>query len=217
MSWTYSWCPPSQPAYDQFDYHGCAVGCGPVAWAILFGWADRQAAGGNAYWAPRWGIYRQNGGYGADAVAPLARDAGVDSMIDEFHNDCGTWCAFGQGATNPWSMGDAWHYLSGRTGTRLEAHYNAVGIHEDSLRDWAISSIRDRATPAVIGTGWLSHYPVAFGYAWQQRVIRHSFLWWSWTETVTDRCFYVNEGWGGGGAGDWIDASTWFAGSIFPS
>jgi hypothetical protein len=52
---------------------GCAVGCGPVAWAILFGWGDRQAAQGNAYWAGRNGLYRQNGGRGADAVAPITQ------------------------------------------------------------------------------------------------------------------------------------------------
>ena len=68
----------------------------------------------------------------------------------------------------------------------------------------------------MIGTGWLSHYPVAWGYAWQQRIVRHSFLWWSWDETVTDTAFYVNEGWGRGGNGDWIDASTWFSGEIYP-
>lgn len=79
------------------------------------------------------------------------------------------------------------------------------------------NSIAYRRTPAVIGTGWLSHYPVAQrGYAWQHRTIRHSFLWWDWTETVTDTAFYVNNGWGGGGSGEWIDASTWFAGEIYP-
>jgi hypothetical protein len=67
----------------------------------------------------------------------------------------------------------------------------------------------------VIGIGWLSHYPLAFGYAWQQRTVQHCFIW-CWNDTVTDQCFYVNEGWGGGGAGDWVDASTWFAGQIFP-
>ena len=215
MSWTYYWTSGSQPAYWQFDYNGCPVGCGPVAWGMLFGWADEQAAGGNPYWAPRWGIYRQNGGYGANAVAPVNLDPGVENMIREIHNDVGTFCIFGSGATFPWRMADAWHYLSGRTGTSLQAHWNSLGIAEDGLRDWAVGSIRDRGTPAVIGTGWLSHYPVAFGYAWQKRTIRHCFIW-CWDEVVYDRWFYVNEGWGGGSSGDWVGASTWFAGSIFP-
>lgn len=218
MAWTIFWAGYSgdQPAYNQFDYRGCAVGCGPVAWGILFGWGDRQAAGGNAYWSGRTGLYRQNGGRGADAVAPIAQDAGVDNMITELHGDVGTFCAFGQGATAPWDMSGATAYLSGRTWTRLDTHYNVLGIHETRLANYAANSIAYRRTPAVIGTGWLSHYPVAWGYAWQTRVVRHSFLWWSWEETVTDTAFYVNDGWGGGGAGQWIDAGTWFAGEIYP-
>src|SRR5437867_13116990 len=124
MSWTIYWTTGGntpQPLYDQFDYGGCAVGCGPVAWTMLFCWADHQAGTGNAYWAPRWGLYRQNGGYGADVVAPLTMDDGVKNVIREIHNDVGSFCIFGSGATVPWSMPDAWHYLSGRTGTPLEA------------------------------------------------------------------------------------------------
>jgi len=60
MTWNYFWAGNSgdQPAYNQFTWSGCAVGCGPIAWAILFAWGDRQAAGGNAYWAGRNGLYR---------------------------------------------------------------------------------------------------------------------------------------------------------------
>lgn len=36
-----------------------------------------------------------------------------------------------------------------------------------------------------------------------------------WNETVYDRFFYVNQGWGGAG-NDWVAASTWFAGEIHP-
>lgn len=219
MAWTYYWTAgggAAQPAYNQFDFNGCAVGCGPTAWAMLFGWGDYQSAHGNAYWAPRWGLYRQNGGRGADAVAPLAQDGGVENMIRELNGEVHTFCAFGSGATCPWDMPGAWTYLNGRTGTSGRADWNSVGICQDWLRDRVIDSIVNRHTPAVIGTGWLSHYPLAFGYAWQTRTVRHSFAWWSWDETVTDRCFYVNEGWGGGGAGDWVDASTWFAGQIYP-
>ena len=37
MSWTIYWTTGGstpQPLYDQFDYGGCAVGCGPVAWTV---------------------------------------------------------------------------------------------------------------------------------------------------------------------------------------
>lgn len=218
MSWHYYWTTngsAAQPAYKQFTYSGCAVGCGPVAWAMLFCWADYQAAHGNAYWAPRWGLYRQDGGRGADVVAPLRQDGGVENVIQELHDQVHTFCSFGSGATCPWDMPEAWRYLNGRSGVRITTSWNSVGICENKLRDRAIDSIVNRHTPAVIGTGWLSHYPMAFGYAWQTRIIRKCFIW-CWDETVTDRSFYVNQGWGGGGAGDWIEASTWFAGQISP-
>lgn len=218
MSWNYFWAGTAadQPRYNQFDHNGCAVGCGPTAWAMLFGWVDRQAANGNAYWAGRNGLYRVNGGRGADAVAPIGQDAGVRNMIVELHDDVGTFCLFGQGATVPWGMPGAAGYVNGRSYTRLVSNWNSLGIHETRLANNAANSIAYRRTPAVIGTGWLSHYPVAWGYAWQRRVVRHSFLWWSWDEVVTDTAFYVNNGWGGGGAGEWIDAGTWFSGEVYP-
>ncbi|TAN61726.1 hypothetical protein EPN18_06095 [bacterium] len=218
MTWTYYWASgghAAQPLYNQFQYNGCYVGCGPVAWAMLFCWADWQAANGNAYWAPRWGLYRENGGRGNNVVAPLTQDTGVSNIIKEINGQVGTFCITGSGATLPSSMGGASAYLSGRTGTSLGTHYNVLGISEDRLREYARNSIRDRATPAVIGTGWLTHYPMAYGYAWQQRTVRHEFLFWSWEETVYDRWFYVNQGWGGSGNG-WVSADTWFAGEIYP-
>ena len=44
MSWNYFWAGTAgqQPRYNQFPFGGCAVGCGPTAWGILFAWGDRQ-------------------------------------------------------------------------------------------------------------------------------------------------------------------------------
>lgn len=218
MAWTYFWAAGgggAQTTYNQFDYNGCAVGCGPVAWAMLFGWGDRQAeVGGNAYWAPRNGLYRENGGRGANAVAPIAMDNGVRNIIRELNGQVGTFCWSGSGATPPWSMDGSWRYLSGRSYTQQVCHWNSIGWCEDGLRNRAIASIRDRRTPAIIGTGWLSHYPLAFGYAWQRRVIRRCFIF-CWDDEVYDRCFYVNQGWGGAG-NEWVQAETWFSGEIYP-
>lgn len=218
-AWTYYWAGSSsdQRYYEQISANtynnttSCYSGCGATAWAMLFGWADKQAASGNAYWAPRWGIYRANGGTGADAVAPQYQNSGIRTITMDIRNRIGTFCSFGSGATAPWDMDGAAGYLSGRTGTRLSTHYNVLGIHEDRLREYARNSIRDRDTPAVIGTGWLTHYPLAWGYAWQSRTV--NVLW--WTETEYNRWFYVNQGWGGSGDG-WVSASTWFAGEITP-
>lgn len=218
MSWTYYWASGGhdvQPMYHQFQHKGFRVGCGPVTWTMLFCWADRQAANGSAYWGSRWGLYRSNGGKGSDDVAPLDQAAGVENVIKEIHDHVDTFNLAGNGATLPQKMYKAKKYFTGRTGTRLVTHYNGAGVPETRLREYARDSIRDRATPAIIGTGWLNHYPMAYGYAWQKRIIMRSVLGFEWTETVYDRDFYVNQGWGGGGNG-WVTASTWFAGEIYP-
>lgn len=214
MAYSYWWAPGAQPLYDQYPFGGCQIGCGPVAWTMLFGWADRQAGTGNPYWAPRFGLYRQNGGYGADVIAPISQDQGIRNVIQEVRGYVNTFCIFDSGATWPWEMADAWMYLNGRTGTYLRAGWNSVGIHQDWLRDRVRDSIKYRGTPGIIGTGWLSHYPMAYGYAYQERTVRYCFIW-CWTDTVYDRWFYVNQGWGGRG-NEWVSASTWFAGEIFP-
>jgi len=217
--WHYFWAGThgDQRLYNQMSSSdpqnpsGCYSGCGATAWAMLFGWADNQAASGNAYWAPRWGLYRVNGGYGADAVAPQYWDTGVKNMIWEIRQRIGTFCAFGSGATAPWDMSGAAGYLTNRSGTRLYTNYNALGISTSGLRERARDSIIDHNTPAIIGTGWLNHYPLAYGYAWRSR--QSCFLW--WCSTDYSRWFYVNQGWGGNGNG-WVSASTWFAGRIRP-
>jgi hypothetical protein len=218
MTWDYYWAAgghTEQPAYDQFLYGNCQVGCGPVAWAMLFCWGDYQAENGNSYWAARTGLYKANGGRGANAVAPLTQDSGVENVIEELNGWVDTFCAFGQGATHPSTMPGASGYLSGRTGTRLETHYNIAGIHETRLRDYARDSIKYRDTPAVIGIDWFQHYALAYGYAYQERIVRRCVAFVCWDEVVYDRCFYINQGWGGYG-NEWITASTWFAGEIYP-
>lgn len=217
MSWTKYWATgghAAQPSYSQFAHDGCSVGCGPVAWGILFAWADRQAAQGNPYWSLRWGIYRHNGGTGNNAIAPLSLNTGAKNMIRKLHDYCGTFCVGNSAATTPWGMRNAQSYLNSRTGAKVSCHWNSLGIPEHRLRRYARNSIRDRKTPAVIGTGWLNHYPVAYGYAWRRRTVRRGTIF-TWYKTVTDRYFYVNQGWGGSGNG-WVRARTWFSGELYP-
>jgi hypothetical protein len=217
-AWNYFWAGThgaqrlynQMPSSDPQNPSGCYSGCGATAWAMLFGWADNQAASGNASWAPRWGLYRENGGYGANAVAPQYWDTGVKNMIWELRQRIDTFCAFGSGATAPWDMSGAAGYLTNRSGTHLYTNYNSVGIPTGGLRERARDSIIDYRTPAIIGTGWLNHYPLAYGYAWRSR--RRCFIG-CWTEY--SRWFYVNQGWGGNNNG-WVSASTWFAGRIRP-
>lgn len=201
-----------QRLYEQFDFGGCITGCGATAWAMLFGWADHQAALGNSYWSPRWGIYRVNGGYGDDADAPRYMANGIRNITLEIRTDIGTWC---NGATPPWQMYEARRYLWGRTGAYPITYYNVSGIHDDSLRDRAADSILNRRTPAIIGTGWLVHYPLAYGYHSSSRIVRTCFLWVCWETREYTRMFYVNQGWGGYGNG-WVGSGTWFDGELYP-
>jgi hypothetical protein len=138
----------------------------------------------------------------------------VNNMTWEIRNDVGTFCAFGQGATEPWNMHKASGYLSGRSTIKLYTHYNAFGIHEDRLRNRARDSIITHKTPAIIGTGWLAHYPLAYGYRTRSRQ-RCIPLFGCWTERQHQ--FYLNQGQGENNSGNgWVSTGTWFAGEIRP-
>ncbi len=211
-----------QRAYKQINIPAtgglCPSGCGATAWAMLFGWADHQAWNGNNYWKPRWGLYRKNGGaYPApDADAPSTQTQGINNITLEIRQDINSFCWYDRSGTYPWNMDDAEDYFKNRTGTKLETDYSTFGITWSGLRDDAISSIRDRKTPAIIGTGWFTHYPLAYGYAWRSRVVsKWCFFNWCIEDVEYNRSFYVNQGWGGYKNG-WISASTWFVGEIFP-
>lgn len=209
------WYDQISPHTSPNPYH-CYSGCGNTAWAMLFGWGDYQADKGNRRWRRRWGLYRKNGGKGTDAVAPAKRDAGVTNMTWEIRNWTRTFCdPFStNGVTPPWDMERAAGYLRGRTGTRSGTLYQPIGLHRDRIRDTAIRIIKYDKDPVIIGIGWLSHYPLAYGYRQRWRRVRHSFLWCTWYTTEYGRQFFVNQG--GGGSKGWIPASTWFAGWITP-
>jgi hypothetical protein len=228
--WTMVWAGAEgdQRLYHQFDVFTalgyCPSGCGATAWAMLFGWADHQAWIGNAYWAPRNGLYMQDGGKwpAPDADAPRNQNNGIENITNEIRGYIGSICWAGWGGpktfTLPWEMDEAYRYFSGRTGTTLKADYSAVGIAYDGIREKARDSIWDRKTPAVIGTGWLSHYPLAWGYAYRSRTVCKAYFLFGycmWETTEYSRWFYVNQGWKTGRY-DWVPASTWFSGEIFP-
>ena len=201
----------------------CPSGSGETAWAMLFGWADLQADGSNSYWQPRWGLYRQNGGkYPAkDAVAPSGMDSSIEAITKEIRAYTGGHCFFsGQSTTMPWHMISAWRYLIGRSGTKVKVGHNGLsGDYRSDYRNSAIASIRDHKTPAIIGTGWLSHYPLAYGYAERYRFVLNIFDAW---EKHYQREFLVNQGRGyyiKNGRDtfwEWIPADTWFVGEIYP-
>ncbi|MBN1890035.1 MAG: hypothetical protein JW850_18710 [Thermoflexales bacterium] len=228
--WYWAWAGTEhQRMYSQMaantgpNTSDCWSGCGATAWAMLFGWADYEATNPAwNYWSGRWGIYRENGGYGNDAVAPVSMDSGVQNMIWEIRGHIDTWCAclWGMcisdgGATFPSDMDEAADYLKGRTNVSLDTHYNVFGWTEGRLREYARDSILYRKTPAIIGTGWLKHYPLAYGYQWWSKTVKKCFIW-CWNDVEYNRMFWVNQGWGNSSSNGWITARTWFAGEIYP-
>lgn len=217
----------SQRAYNQFtDGLSCLSGCGPTAWMMLFGWADflssYGATGttlppGTQIWR-RAGAFRTGGVHSGSSsgVAPATLDTAVKTTIYNVRNRVNTFCSFGSGATAPWDMDGASGYLSEmRTGLGMTVHYNAVGYHEDRLRDYAKAQIINNQRPVIIGTGWLTHYPVAYRYKWRSRPEEWDEGWFDGNDVFYQREFYVNQGWGGSGNG-WVNAGTWFAGRIYP-
>jgi hypothetical protein len=207
-----------QRIYDQIaegtppNDSSCQSGCGATAWAMLFGWADYQASIGNPYWEGRWGLYRYDGGTGADAVAPRSMTSGVNNMTWEIRDDvktsCVSWAGTDPGYTTMWDMKNARFYVAQRSCTRVETYWG-IGVSA-SRRDKAIASIRERNTPAIILSNSLDHYPLAYGYRYR--------CWWSAGNCLwRDREFYLNQGWGDVTKNKWVNGlQTHFVGLIYP-
>lgn len=179
-----------QRMYGQFLTNGCWSGCGATAWAMLLGWADHQAAQGNPAWSHRWGIYRENGGFGRDVGAPRHQDRGVENMTGEIAQHVGSFCVGGPTATLPTSMHFVSQYLRHRTGATERSTYYAFfnGIAD------AINSMTRNNTPVVIGTGFYSHYPLAWGSQVRRRIVRKCFLWHCWDERQYEEKVLINNG-----------------------
>jgi hypothetical protein len=215
-TWHYYWAgsEPDQRLYSAIpagsppNSTGCASASGATAWAMLFGWADYQASIGNPYWRLRWGLYREDGGYGADAVAPRDMDDGVEHMTWEINGLIDAYCLDSTPATQPSDMANAAQYLAGRTYTTLDTYYASDWIPTYDLFREARSSIRDRGTPAIIGTGWQYH-PLAWAYGWRKCIARGR-------QVYAQHQFLVNQGQGDTYDGWVVTARTWFVGQIYP-
>jgi hypothetical protein len=203
-SYWYAGSTSEQRNYDQWVENGFYIGCGPVAWAMLIGWIDNRAQFDGRF-GHMWGIYRAGGGYGANAIAPLYADAGVDNMVREVHYRVGTFNLFGNGATYPATMGGVGNYLAYRSPGSVRTSFDPAGIPNPYSSYMVESSIKYLGTPAVMGTGWLTHYPLGFIFAQRQQQV----LWW----TEYQKYVYVNQGWRGTG-NTWVDAGSWFSGEI---
>jgi hypothetical protein len=125
----------------------------------------------------------------------------------------GSFCFGELRATPPWGMIDAAKELSGKTRATIRTNANYFGYGETRLRDIAKDQIVDQARPAIIGTGLLQHYPLAYGYQFRYRLYTFD----GQVQNVQFvRQFHVNNGWRGALGDGWVRSSTWFAGRLRP-
>lgn len=205
---TYNQIPPR----TGINTSSCYSGCGATAWAMLFGWVDRRV--GHPVWGPHWGIYRVDGGLGADAVAPLGLDNGVRAMTWELRGHLGTFCSGTGGATYVTDMIKAANYVRPRVMTpwRMSTRYDPTGLCWfgacNDARRLAKDAITIRREPAILAAN--SHYPLAYGY--RENTRRSCFLF--FCRTTTTSWFYVNNGWGGYG-NDWVKSDDVFFAGVY--
>lgn len=214
----------------------CASGCGATAWAMLFGWVDHMAHAGDPKWAHYKGMYRRDGAIaGPDAEAPefmwtdmprlvqsIRKDheleAGVGKIVEEIRRYLDDWGAAGCTTTGsrftaPQIMAQARQYVDARDiDIGLTAEYDGIGAMTAEGRNNALKQIEDHDQVVAIGIGWLSHYPLAYGYE------RARFIAWDaarrrWSRETLHQRFVVNMGWGQYGSEN-VPFDSWFAGYL---
>ena len=164
-------------------------GCGPTAWAMLYGYWDRRSS-------PRLiGDYARN-----DAPANN-NTTSVRDCTKYVYDRVGILCAGSGTATMPWTMdaGRLWAQYRG-AGMFISWRWCYPGLG-GAPSEWARSSL-SQGYPSIIGIGFFSHYPLAIGYI--ERVKRCSV-----GSDEYQRMFWCNMGWGG--AKQWeIDNNIWY-------
>ncbi|KAK7507221.1 hypothetical protein BaRGS_00001156 [Batillaria attramentaria] len=212
------------PDYDQFKSGKCQVGCGPVAWAQIFGYYDRRAHAGRGS-ASSQALYRcgTDGTTGSNSCqAPRYNDDRMKNYIAKLKDNLRTFCLFGSGATLQKRMDDVEGFYKARQGSSgdIVLKYNKffvtrlVGVNSDKVRDSALSYIRQK-WPVIAGfrvSGVFSqHYAVMTQY--RTRTVRKKvckLLIFCKTRTVREYDMYLHMGWGGSQNG-WRSAKMFMA------
>jgi len=178
-----------QRRYTQEWGGSCYSGCGPTAWAMLYGWFDYTGAATNLI----------------AGTAPLYNNNAVRDCIWYVKDRVGTYCVGDQGATNPWNMykGYRWAGYRGH-GYSVSYTWSIPCFYSSGARNKAKDSIRTDGRPTIIGIGCTSaHYPVAYGYKYREWKGLFGEVW------STEHKFKCNMGWGGSSP-QWVDGSVWY-------
>jgi hypothetical protein len=195
-----SWA--DQKQYNQEWYlPGCCPsgpsGCGATAWAMFFGYWDGK------------GVCNLIGP--CNVTTPLQNDDTVKDCIKTVFGYTGSLCPtwlWSQTPTLPWKMylGAYWAPHRGE-GISIKIS-SGVPYFSWGPRNLAKHSISVMHWPAIVGTGFYSHYPLAYGYAYRE-------YHWAWITWKTEELWLVNNGWGACTEEDcdwkWVSASScWY-------
>ena len=180
-----------QRRYTQEWGGSCYSGCGPTAWAMLYGWFDVTGRATNLI--------------GPTATpAPLYNNSSVRDCIWYIVPRVGVYCVGDQGVTNPWNMykGYSWAQHRGH-GYSVNYAWTVPCFSSGGARNRARDSIRNDGRPSIIAMGCTSpHYALAYGY--KEREWKTGPMVW-----FVERFFKCNMGWGGS-TPQWVSAEVWY-------
>ncbi|MDP2896360.1 MAG: hypothetical protein Q8Q12_07350 [bacterium] len=166
-----------QRYYEQFTHGDCAVGCGPCAWAMLYGWFDYKELAD-----------------AIDGTAPSYNNQRVKSCMGAVNEYVETYCVGDDGATNPWDMykGYKWAKEDRSLHYSIDYEWTVPPFTADRCYEIARDTIKNKGIPAIIGlnlTTWTWHYPLAYVYRYRYKKQDGVVI-------ETERQFKCNMGWG---------------------
>ena len=198
------WCGApfgDQPIYYQpLRPQWCkAVGCGPLAWAMLLAWWDHKGVP-SAFAANLPNRYSSAKSVDSQMIMKEGQPGwqALFSLLDELHDDCDVICSptSNAGATWPSDMAEA---ILGKTYTERKV-YLTLGMSYyyswDLIDpDWNNPSTLARQSiwngrPSALGLGFLWHYALAYGYRYHEYKTSENS-----PPLLVKRWFACNEGW----------------------
>ena len=210
-----------QHEYDFPDYNqhmccgGCHSGCGPVAWAQVFGYYDRLASRySGSIFSPT--IYGDS-----KTVAPMGMTSGVKRFVEDIRSRVQTFCSNKQGSTYTSDMHLIAPWFQVRQGSKARVvSYLENRKKRSSGPGGGGASVHHGGAPWIEAKGvwWLKtyRYPVLFGFQYTpssghfavatkyKKISRRQRLrsggvfggYWFW-KTVDYYEFFLHYGWGG--------------------
>ncbi|XP_078000546.1 uncharacterized protein LOC144453138 [Glandiceps talaboti] len=232
--WTYSSIHEEQlfPDYWQHQVGKCTSGCGPVAWAMVFGYYDRLAHSDTPHGHSK-ALWRcDDGGLSGseECVAPATFNNQVRQYVEEIRGELDTFCLLDQGATPQWNMDHVEGFYCDRQGdSAYISTINTGGLHgflgaySDQVAKTVINSLSPNGSqlPVIIGYriggNIVQHYAVATKLRRRSRRYRHCVLWWceNW-KTEWDNDIFIHLGGQKGDGNAWHSCEAFFGAVAYP-